>query len=388
MRLLLVPSSDYLGHPFPQRYNHIFERLADFHEVHVARFKLYRSPARHTRTIVHDLPGQGYGGLAAYYGEYAIPHALELRRIVANERIDVVILSNLSAPFGYMVLRGGSCRNVPVVFDLQDYFPSAARYLTGPDSGVSNLLEYPLESMQSYLLGNSDEVVAASRALSAYASSRTRKNVTYIPNGISDYFLSPPRENIRREELGLVEGSLVLGFVGSVEFWFDFDPIIESVKKLVKLGVPISVLLVGGRLRSNYSESVKKHIVDQGLKSNFFFTGFVDQREVPSFIRLMDICVAPFRTSDKAAFYAGPNKIWEYLSQNKPVFITPISDAFLNRGFLTLVSTADDYVQRILQFVHDATPFLSKTALGQDEARKMTWENSSQLYIQLLESLR
>jgi len=39
-RVLLVPSSDYLGHPFPQRHNQIFERLHDGEgfEVHVVRF--------------------------------------------------------------------------------------------------------------------------------------------------------------------------------------------------------------------------------------------------------------------------------------------------------------------------------------------------------------
>jgi hypothetical protein len=29
VRVLLIPSSDYLGHPFPQRHNQIFERLHD-----------------------------------------------------------------------------------------------------------------------------------------------------------------------------------------------------------------------------------------------------------------------------------------------------------------------------------------------------------------------
>jgi hypothetical protein len=43
IRIVLIPSSDYLGHPFPQRHNHIFERLHDGKEfeVHVVKFHMY-----------------------------------------------------------------------------------------------------------------------------------------------------------------------------------------------------------------------------------------------------------------------------------------------------------------------------------------------------------
>ena len=56
IRVLLVPSSDYVGHPFPQRHNQIFERLhkiSDF-EVHVARFKLFDEIKLNSNLIVHD----------------------------------------------------------------------------------------------------------------------------------------------------------------------------------------------------------------------------------------------------------------------------------------------------------------------------------------------
>jgi len=56
-RVLLVPSSDYLGHPFPQRHNQIFERLHDGEgfEVHVVRFRLFDGPRLSTRVVVHEL---------------------------------------------------------------------------------------------------------------------------------------------------------------------------------------------------------------------------------------------------------------------------------------------------------------------------------------------
>jgi hypothetical protein len=58
IRVLLIPSSDNLGHPFPQRPNHIFERLHDGKEfeVHVVRFQMYDKPKPTTRCIIHEIP--------------------------------------------------------------------------------------------------------------------------------------------------------------------------------------------------------------------------------------------------------------------------------------------------------------------------------------------
>jgi len=56
-RVLLVSSSDYLGHPFSQRHNQIFERLHDGEgfEVRVVRFRLFDGLELRTRMLVHEL---------------------------------------------------------------------------------------------------------------------------------------------------------------------------------------------------------------------------------------------------------------------------------------------------------------------------------------------
>ncbi|MEM4489068.1 MAG: hypothetical protein QXK88_09810 [Desulfurococcaceae archaeon] len=58
IRVLLIPSSDYLGHPFPQRHNQIFERIHDGKnfEVHVARFHIYDKARLSSKCIIHDMP--------------------------------------------------------------------------------------------------------------------------------------------------------------------------------------------------------------------------------------------------------------------------------------------------------------------------------------------
>src|SRR5665648_722438 len=137
IRTLLVPSSDYLGHPFPQRHNQIFEKLHDGKnfEVHVARFKLFEKPKLKTNLIIHELSGDSAKSVRGYYLKGMINHAFEIRQLIRREAIDVVVLSNLSAPFSFTLLEKLSSMNIPVVFDLPDYYPtSAAGYLCDVNS--------------------------------------------------------------------------------------------------------------------------------------------------------------------------------------------------------------------------------------------------------------
>ncbi len=387
MRILLVPSSDYLGHPFPQRHNHIFERLSHEDEIHVARFKLYPRIMRDTNVMVHDLPGECKGNLSLYYALNLVRHTLEIRRIVRDESIDCIVLSNLSAPLGYSLARHGSYRMTPVVFDLQDYYPSAAGFVVKPDSFANSFLTSALERVQNSILQNSDYIVAASSALFYFAQQFGKSSVAYIGNGISDAFLNPANVIITRNQLGIHDSDLVLGFVGSIEFWFDFETIVHAARALREKGIPVRVLLIGGSLRSGYLSYLKEMIISLGLEEVFIFGGFVRQELIPQYLSLMDLCLAPFRLANKASYYAGPNKFWEYLSQGKIVLTSEIPDAIINKRYLTLFKNQDGLVNCVLEFLREPDSFIQRAKLGSVIARRMTWDHSARQYAQLLHSI-
>lgn len=48
MRILVIPTTDWLGHPVPNRLNFIFDRLSKKHEVDVCEFKIFSKPIRGT----------------------------------------------------------------------------------------------------------------------------------------------------------------------------------------------------------------------------------------------------------------------------------------------------------------------------------------------------
>jgi len=62
----------------------------------------------------------------------------------------------------------------------------------------------------------------------------------------------------------------------------------------------------------------------------------------------MDVGTIPFNTANPTAFYAAPNKMWEYLSQGVAVASTPIPETLAYREFIAIVQGFEDYANVML----------------------------------------
>jgi len=71
---------------------------------------------------------------------------------------------------------------------------------------------------------------------------------------------------------------------------------------------------------------------------------FVPHGEVPRYIAAMDVGAIPFNIANPTAFYAAPNKMWEYLSQGVVVASTLIPEVLAYREFVTIIRNPDDYI--------------------------------------------
>jgi hypothetical protein len=98
IRILLIPSSDYLGHPFPQRHNQMFERVHDGKdfEVHVVRFNMFGRAKLSSKCIVHEFPLEfSVSKTPIYYLSNAVNHLQWILKIIKREAIDAVIAGNI-----------------------------------------------------------------------------------------------------------------------------------------------------------------------------------------------------------------------------------------------------------------------------------------------------
>jgi glycosyltransferase involved in cell wall biosynthesis len=390
IRVLLVPSSDYLGHPFPQRHNQIFERLNDKKdfEVHVARFVLFDKPRMNTSLVVHDLGGRKYGNVAFYYLLNAANHASQIRRIIRQESIDVVVLSNLAAPLAYTLLEGTTSAKIPMIFDLPDYYPaSAAGYLFDVESAPGRSVIGVFDSFLSFMIRRASVVTAASPSLVEYARQAKAKEAMQVPNGIGECFLKLHNGENLRNRLGFDKEELVVGYIGSLEFWLDMKSLIKGVGLARKRGVPSRLLIVGKELHTKYSEKVKEYVRQENLEKCTERLDFVPYDLVPEYMSGLDVGTIPFNVYNPTAYYSAPNKLWEYLSQMRPVIATPIPEVLNNSDCLIPALTPADYAEGFLKIAKRKTEVQRKTATGYKKALTKTWKHSAAIYGGLIHSL-
>ncbi len=382
IRILLIPSSDYLGHPFPQRHNHLFERIHDGKdfEVHVLRFNLFGEKHLKTKCIIHEVEYEFKTRNAAlYYLANAPSHVLSIRDIVRNESIDVIVVGNLLPPLLYTLISELSELKIPLIFDLQDYYPvSATGYIFRPESIQGIMLRGFFEVITRFLARRADIVTTPGIALYIYAKSIGVRETVIIPNGISEFFLKTYDGLKIRSKLGIDRSQLVVGYVGSIEFWLDMEPLIHAISILKRELGNIQLLLIGKHLQTGYARKVEYWIKDKyNIANSTIWLDFVPHSEVPKYIAAMDIGVIPFNIYNLTAYYAAPNKLWEYLSQYKLVLSTPIPEAILNKDVLEIVSTHQDYVRIIRLYAENKELFTEKVEKGRSKALNRTWNNSA-----------
>jgi len=291
-------------------------------------------------------------------------------------------LSNLAAPFAYTLMDQISSSRVPVIFDLPDYYPtSAASYIFDPKNVSGKLFGGIFDFMLRFMMRRSAVVTVASHALDEYAKGAGAHHVVCVPNGIGESFLELHDGNTLREKLGYGREDLVVGYIGSLEFWLDMRSLIEGIALARRMGLSIKLLIVGSRLHTNYSERVAQWVKEKNIEKQTKLLGFVPYEVVPEYISALDVGTIPFDVSNPTAYYASPNKMWEYLSQRKPVLASPVPEALINSDCVLTALTPEDYAKQLLLVAEKKTEVHHKVETGYQRALNRTWANSARLFV-------
>ncbi len=386
MKILVVPTTDWLGHPFPSRLHHIFERLSERNEIHVLRFPFYPQEMLKTNTVVHECGGIKTEKLAFFYLANAPFHYETIRGIIKKTKVDYVVVSNLLS--GYVAAKATQDKSIGI-FDLSDYFPaSGAGYYFPLESIKGRTVSFLLEKILRNTMHLLKNVVTCSHALRDYVNSVGIEKSFILTNGVDEHFLSSKRdgEDIR-ERYGLTD-CITIGYIGSIEFWVNMLPLLQAVKSLAKKH-KIKLFLVGAGLRTKSSWEVWKKIRELKISENVvWLKRFVPYAEVPDHIAAMDICTIPFDHNHPVAYYSAPNKLWEYLALGKPVITTPIPEPLIQAGqFIELAQEKEDYEKTIVDYIRDPDKYKTKVAQAERIVRDNTWTRVAQGYERLLESL-
>jgi glycosyltransferase involved in cell wall biosynthesis len=307
MNILVIPTTDWVRHPVPNRLNFIFDSLAERHEVYVMHFNLKRFkdlPARETRCHLVDAGRFEAEDPSLYYLLNFPDHLGKIRETVREKGIDVILSTNILPSFL------ANFAGVPVVFDYLDHLEESAS-IYYPGSAFGKLVKAGVSRITIYNLRHARSVITVTQELAEFLKGLGVKDITVIPNGVDTQVLKPLPAVEAKRSLGL-KGN-VIGYVGSLEHWVDLEMVVQALPRL-----DVTLLVVGPGLFTDYGDLIKKMADDLGVSDKIKFTGAVKYSELGRYISAMDIGLNPLKKMKKNEYAAG-GKVFNYLSCGRPV---------------------------------------------------------------------
>lgn len=164
---------------------------------------------------------------------------------------------------------------------------------------------------------NAVAIITQTETLKKILGTITDKPIYVVPNGVDTKKFTPDAaSNSLRRSLNLKDDDIVITFAGSFRQWHGVHQIPLIASELEKRHANIKFLLIG---TGSLHDSVKK----SSLK-NMFFLSPKEHDEIPKYLAISDILIAPFDASrfkyfEKYGFWWNPVKLFEYASMCKPV---------------------------------------------------------------------
>jgi glycosyltransferase involved in cell wall biosynthesis len=167
------------------------------------------------------------------------------------------------------------------------------------------------EQSEKWMLQMADAIFVVSESLKEHVLELHKATkVRVVPNGVDPSRFSPaPANSALRQRLGL-NNSLVIGFLGGLRPWHGVEILPDLLEALAPTHPSVKLLLVGdGPLRATLTTAfAQKNQLDKVV-----FAGTAAHEEIPEYIRLFDIALAPYPVLTHS-FYFSPLKLFEYLA--------------------------------------------------------------------------
>jgi len=307
MKILVIPTTDWIRHPVPNRLNFIFDILAERHEVFVLHFTIGQFSNNFPRPTQCGLIESGPFPMkdpSLYYLLNAPFHLISILKSLQRNQIDIIVSANILPSF-FAAVQG-----TPVVFDYLDHLEESASVYY-PGSVAGKIIRNVVKAITRFNLRHASSIITVSRDFSKYLEADGFSHIRIVPNGVDTGTLRPIPTDDAKQKLGL-EGP-VLGYVGSLEYWIDLESVVASLPSL-----DAKLLVVGPGLFTDYGEQIQALAEDLGVTNRVVFTGPVPFSDLGLYISAMDIGLNPLKKMAKNEMTVG-GKVFNYLACGKPV---------------------------------------------------------------------
>jgi glycosyltransferase involved in cell wall biosynthesis len=275
----------------------------------------------------------------------------ELRRLFKRNSFDVVVLYAVPT-YGLQALWFARKHKVPVLFRALDVSHRIRNSLLSP---IIKWCEKQIYTRVDLLSANNSSMA---HYCSSLASRSIETVVHYPPLGLT-HFQSGGRDEALRKSLGFTERDRVLVYMGSFFYFSGLPNAIRTFAKCVKVNKNIKLLLLGG---GEQEIELRRLVESLGLENKVVFTGFINYKDLPGFLKIADVAINTLERS-LVANTALPNKVLQYLSAGLPVVSTRLEGlnaVFQGEHSIAWELDADSVINRAVSLsvsnLRDMTP--------------------------------
>lgn len=210
--------------------------------------------------------------------------------------------------------------------------------------------------------------------------------VEVLENGANVDLFTPMDKTRVKNKLQLDDQLQYVCFVGGFFAWQGLEYLIKSVPHVLKECPDARFLLVGdGDLKERLESMVK----DIGVSDKVIFTGMVPYQNVPYYINVSDVCVAP-KLPLKSGY--SPLKLCEYLACEKPVIASRLNGfEILEEHQMGLLVPPEDEVALAQAIVRMLKDYSLREEMGKNGrqyvVKHRSWESVARKTLEVFEEL-
>lgn len=368
------------------RYHQIFTELAHLgHNVHIIQSPLQVSKETNFQEIDVVIPEKLYLheitvnpfiwklnlplNKLIKKGYYSFKCINETKKLIKEHKIDVLFLYNIpQLPL----------MNIPDCIKIFDFADDYTAMLKQELGWLCNpLLMIIGQAMLNNMVKKSNLTLAVSKVLADSIKKKNANIVHILPNGVD---FEPERIGIGKE-IRKKYRTPIIGFIGSFEYFIDFDLILKVACKLSEY----TFLLVGS---GRDLVRVEKQVEKCNLK-NVVLTRGVPHSQIYQYIDAMDICLNIFKKIP-ISHNACPIKLFEYLIMRKPIISTRLVEiARINEDFLFYGDSTEEIISQI-EFIFKNNAITSEYVQRGYEItkQKYTWNKITDQLLEFISKVK
>lgn len=198
------------------------------------------------------------------------------------------------------------------------------------------------------LFGQAKAIITQTETLKKMIEKLTNKPIYVIPNGVDTQKFRP---DVYCEDLKKnldLDDKIVVTFVGSFKSWHGVDQIPIISKRLKSKNI-IFLLIGSGELFKQ---------IERKKTDNMLLLGSKPHDEIPRYLALSDILIAPFNYEyfRDYGFWWNPVKIFEYMASGKPIVsydFEEVRKIVRDAGLLAKPGDLDDFIKKLVYLIED-----------------------------------